>query len=610
MNRHRRSLIVASLVLAAALAAPHSARAGELRTGLKPTPPAEYVQFPEWTPARAAPVLEGSARPGIGYRDEVVDLRPYMPPPGNQGRQGSCVAWSVAYGAMTYLEAVRRGRPPRDASDLLSPAFLYNQINGGKDEGSQFPDALAVAQDIGGVPLEAMPYDDSDPLRQPTGDLLTDARANRTYGYARLASLTDIRNALAMRLPVVIALETSDKFMQMPTSWEVYREQDWRVGILHRQAGRLHGLHAVLLVGYDDRRRAILMQNSWGTSWGHGGYAWLAYDLFDAIAPDGDHAVLEAWVVFSGHGVHPRAAAALGVPSYVQGDLFVETSADRQEDATWSWHVGITPGEKPIARVDWTYEDASGRLCTADGDGSEGDRVLRGRRREGGVVDVSADVRFGDGTTQHVTARVFLVERFRPLRIRFRDGYWGRDEGVPRWVWEASLSGPGDLLGAVRRVTWELDPSYPNDRIVQTPSTPGGFFISARASRPTRLDAVVESEEGGRVVTRRLRCATAFFSAIEDRPRILVLDGTDERGAFLGLSLLGPLVDLDEVDAVTWAVEGSSPRRVDRDRGGDAFALDVRLPARPTGAFLVRGRLHLRDGSTRDVEERFVPAGG
>jgi C1A family cysteine protease len=35
--------------------------------------------------------------------------------------------------------------------------------------------------------------------------------------------------------------------------------------------------HAVLLVGWDDKRGAWLMKNSWGTNWGEQGYMWIAY---------------------------------------------------------------------------------------------------------------------------------------------------------------------------------------------------------------------------------------------------------------------------------------------------------------------------------------------
>jgi C1A family cysteine protease len=38
------------------------------------------------------------------------------------------------------------------------------------------------------------------------------------------------------------------------------------------------GGHAVLLVGYDHERKLFKVRNSWGPSWGDGGYFWMPYD--------------------------------------------------------------------------------------------------------------------------------------------------------------------------------------------------------------------------------------------------------------------------------------------------------------------------------------------
>jgi C1A family cysteine protease len=34
----------------------------------------------------------------------------------------------------------------------------------------------------------------------------------------------------------------------------------------------------VVLVGYDDVKKAFKVRNSWGKSWGLGGYFWIDYD--------------------------------------------------------------------------------------------------------------------------------------------------------------------------------------------------------------------------------------------------------------------------------------------------------------------------------------------
>jgi C1A family cysteine protease len=38
--------------------------------------------------------------------------------------------------------------------------------------------------------------------------------------------------------------------------------------------------HAMLAIGYDDRRGAFRIQNSWGRSWADGGYGWFSYDFW------------------------------------------------------------------------------------------------------------------------------------------------------------------------------------------------------------------------------------------------------------------------------------------------------------------------------------------
>lgn len=49
--------------------------------------------------------------------------------------------------------------------------------------------------------------------------------------------------------------------------------------------GTSHSIdHDVILVGWDDTkgpRGAWIMRNSWGTGWGEGGYAWIAYGAYD-----------------------------------------------------------------------------------------------------------------------------------------------------------------------------------------------------------------------------------------------------------------------------------------------------------------------------------------
>ena len=43
---------------------------------------------------------------------------------------------------------------------------------------------------------------------------------------------------------------------------------------------RLLGGHAVPIIGYDDTKKAFLIENSWGTSWGNNGFFYMPYSVF------------------------------------------------------------------------------------------------------------------------------------------------------------------------------------------------------------------------------------------------------------------------------------------------------------------------------------------
>jgi len=53
------------------------------------------------------------------------------------------------------------------------------------------------------------------------------------------------------------------------------------------------GGHAVLAVGYDDERKALLVRNSWGSQWGIEGYFWLPYEFVTKPNMSADYWVIK-----------------------------------------------------------------------------------------------------------------------------------------------------------------------------------------------------------------------------------------------------------------------------------------------------------------------------
>ena len=50
-------------------------------------------------------------------------------------------------------------------------------------------------------------------------------------------------------------------------------------GVIDSDEGDIGG-HAMVVVGYDDAKQAFRIQNSWGRSWGDGGYGWFSYEFW------------------------------------------------------------------------------------------------------------------------------------------------------------------------------------------------------------------------------------------------------------------------------------------------------------------------------------------
>ena len=213
---------------------------------------------------------------------EAVNLQRFAPAVGDQGHQGSCVAWSSAYGARTIEEAAHTGEDPNRLR--FSPSFLYNQIGMEGCEGSYIEKAMDFMTNNGAVPYDQFPYNDQDCSRQPDQQLLDEARQYRMRGFTRLTpgdrnnavDLRAIKENLSQGAPVVIGMMVGGSYMQPMMG------QDLWAPTADDRSMMGFGGHAQCVVGYDDRKYggAFLLMNSWGPNWGNNGFAWVRYRDF------------------------------------------------------------------------------------------------------------------------------------------------------------------------------------------------------------------------------------------------------------------------------------------------------------------------------------------
>lgn len=211
-----------------------------------------------------------------------ISLARFAPPRLNQGKQGSCVAWSSAYAAHTILSSAATGQAPQQVA--FSPAYLYNQIALEGCQGSYLERAMRSMSQKGGVPFNDFPYDENNCSRPVPSSLDGIAAQNRIHGFNRLTggedvsglSIRAIKEHLAKGAPVVIGMMVGGSFMQDMLGKKVWEPTDRD----YSQSG--FGGHAMAVIGYDDRLAggAFQIMNSWGPEWGENGIAWVKYGDF------------------------------------------------------------------------------------------------------------------------------------------------------------------------------------------------------------------------------------------------------------------------------------------------------------------------------------------
>ena len=208
----------------------------------------------------------------------VVDLRDKMPPVYNQGDLGSCVTNAII-AAIQYLLGIQGM-----VQDMLSRLMLYyegrKKINTlGEDSGMMIRDGVKISNAIGICHESTWPYLVDKFKEKPPASAYKEAEEHQTLVYARVEqNLYDIKSRLAQGFPVVFGISLYDSFLSESVACSgVIPMPD-----IGRE--RLQGGHAILAVGYIEKRKCLIIRNSWGAVWGIQGYFLLPYEY--ALDPD------------------------------------------------------------------------------------------------------------------------------------------------------------------------------------------------------------------------------------------------------------------------------------------------------------------------------------
>lgn len=207
-----------------------------------------------------------------------VDNTSSFPAPGNQGQQNSCVGWAVGYALKSGSECKKRGWTASSNNHKFSPAYIYNQINNGTDDGAHILDALELIKTQGVCTLPYFAYSQNNYTKQPTAIQTANANLYKVSEYHSLIGIRNIKEKISKNYGVVIGIEIYPDFTNLSPSNSIY----------DTISGSKQGEHAICLIGYDDSKGdngAFKFINSWGTDWGVGGYGWISYDTVVAATP-------------------------------------------------------------------------------------------------------------------------------------------------------------------------------------------------------------------------------------------------------------------------------------------------------------------------------------
>lgn len=210
----------------------------------------------------------------------IFDLRPVLPQVYDQGDIGSCTCNATA-AAYEY-----QNDRQQEGDFMPSRLFLYANVRLlegtplAEDSGAQIRDVFKCLN-IQGVCAETIwPYLDFTAI--PSAEAYQEALLHEAIKYESISQdINDLKMAIMIG-PVVIGISVYDSF----ESDEV--ASSGIIPIPNTGSENLLGGHAVCLCGWDDSKNCFILRNSWGTSWGINGYAYIPYDyiLDDNLTSD------------------------------------------------------------------------------------------------------------------------------------------------------------------------------------------------------------------------------------------------------------------------------------------------------------------------------------
>lgn len=216
-----------------------------------------------------------------GANKQIVDLRNMFPDVEDQGSYNSCTAFATGALVQYYLSQKKDLVLWKDFKFSEAYQWYFARLKIGsqnKNEGVSLRDCFKVIQQSGFTQKDDWDFKNGA-YTYPNVKARIAAAFYKLYlkelpKYYAINDIEEIKNVLSNDRVVVFGISVTESFELLNKNNQVWTTFD----------GSPLGRHALLVVGYDDKN--FLVRNSWGTSWGVNGYAYIPFDIFKTYAFD------------------------------------------------------------------------------------------------------------------------------------------------------------------------------------------------------------------------------------------------------------------------------------------------------------------------------------